>query len=1694
MRVNKRLKLVSVLILFSVLISIAPIIPETIAAGYLNMAACEKTYDNTNPGKNPPAGFNKCITKGSNYLLFNAKLYTDQNVAAYGTAGAANNASDFKPRWEELNGTNHTNKEVIGVHPYYKDDSGTKGEYRYYGWDKLGNLYTNPFFPKDADAGVDADLKKWIYRPWDNSMVTGMSNKPKEFSPFFGTIDTADKVYSGAYETEANKLIKSSYVKVTTQAFSTKSNEMDARKAFNLFDFMYVEQAPSTWVSGQGRMYHKNSNGHVWYQSFAIDALDVGDKKKPGVEGFIIEAPTIGSKDLAKISSNLNYKLKSEIKDDLYVSDTFKKAEYYTRFDIKKWEQKISWSSPSGTGSKTLSSNHDGDLVLQNQKKYALSELNIPLNKSKLKAGDRLEIHLVTTAYYQSPKGLNVFDMDTTDYQIVFGSSIPPPPPPPAVIPDGEPKVLDPPILECKASIPGDAFDIVSFGASDNTDLSRIESRIVTVNGVPIDADLFWSGGYVFGDDADGLVTVSYSWIPKAGEDENGSNNCSSYTLILVHDTKPRAQFQLFGGTFKENRKMSIDNTSRDPNANDPFVQATYPIISSAWSWSALDGASNSDLKMKVDEDDHKEFLYKKTGEYQATLTVTNALGRTSDPYVLNFTVIPDEAPAVILTPYSSQIARGEAVTLYYDAVSTDGDIINNHDFKVYYDVNGNETYTQLVDSFSAPLSQYKPTSNKLGKYRIVATVDENYGQDTIPEFITAADKRKTTRQFEFEIDNYVPYSDIYTDISSMRPQVDTFFLMDKNLAQSKIDYMKGNAVTINNQLRLEGIEPEVNTWDMHTYTFSQSASTVNNTGSYPSSSTAYCSGGYCGTLSLQSTSDNGSYHDFGGPQQVVDVPEHTVNDPWCIGVVRGITYDHPGSCVGIGSPYTRERVVPATYKTVHVPDIRWVSNWYGTYSGTIYKDVRQPYANPFSRTTSDKYVIYISDNTINELADFQKVKGLTDAKIILVGNNTIKTQASSDHFILNSGQAIEDIVKNVVTYIASHNPPSASQTVLINETFKVITDESDPESDPIVAKQTMYVHIENFFDNATGHAPYALSDYNISGYSNETLRTSFAMPGEYKIYRRVKDQPSTDPELLKYSYYSNEAATIVRVHRKPFAQATLDWTYDTNCSCYQTTWVDQSYDLDHNVSDPIAKGIVERKIRYQFGGEWYYQIPDNLAPGAYHLEYIVKDIEGAWSDPFTLDFVLASAPPPQLRASLRSTDNTFTITGGVPITENLTAFELWTRFPLSVGLQLTMGTYMNKTVPYYTGTKSGSTIEWADVTASIPANMPDGMYTFRVVANGSNNTSAHKDFSVKVHTPINLVPVIRDAEGKPTNTIVVGNPFTLAASTTEYPHQVTVTAFKGNAFQRSINLASTTTSTSGTGSKQWSIPFTAAGVIPDGAYTFEWTAQTPNGNIETKSVQVQLINNTPPFGDFKVYTYDQAKTTMPIYEGDLVHIRSVGIGDNEHDSLTIRYELLDPSGVKRHDESFNSLYPYHPSGPDFHLPNGAAATGAWTIRQTISDGKAAPVMRTKSIQVLPLGIQGYVRHTDAWEANRLHYNEKNPTAPRPANWFWAGEAFVLEAGVTNTGTSETKPVSVVAQAVSSSALRKSLAAITGNPTQWAALLREGDTSLSFEELPEGDYSFVFTVTFSNGTVKSSAIPIRIQATVDNYVQVHRLQ
>jgi hypothetical protein len=246
------------------------------------------------------------------------------------------------------------------------------------------------------------------------------------------------------------------------------------------------------------------------------------------------------------------------------------------------------------------------------------------------------------------------------------------------------------------------------------------------------------------------------------------------------------------------------------------------------------------------------------------------------------------------------------------------------------------------------------------------------------------------------------------------------------------------------------------------------------------------------------------------------------------------------------------------------------------------------------------------------------------------------------------------------------------------------------------------------------------------------------------------------------------------------------------------------------------------------------------------------------------------------------------------------------------------------------------------------------------------------------------------------------------------------------------------------------------------------------NGQCAQLTKQVTVLNRAPK-ADFDW-------TPKPAFEGDALEMTNLS-SDPDGDGLTYVWTVSGPGG-------------YSQTGSSKHLVIPGAQTrdrpGMYQVRLVVRDSEGATDDVTRTIEVRELGIQGMVLHTDAWEANRQRYNEKHPKDPRPADWFWAGEAFRLIATVTDTGGSATYPVSVKAAATAD--LGKQLDPIDPNRVRWEGLLRSEDAGFRLDELPQGDYTFTFTVAYSNGTVKTSDVTVKLKDTIQQYVRVHRVQ
>jgi hypothetical protein len=436
--------------------------------------------------------------------------------------------------------------------------------------------------------------------------------------------------------------------------------------------------------------------------------------------------------------------------------------------------------------------------------------------------------------------------------------------------------------------------------------------------------------------------------------------------------------------------------------------------------------------------------------------------------------------------------------------------------------------------------------------------------------------------------------------------------------------------------------------------------------------------------------------------------------------------------------------------------------------------------------------------------------------------------------------KSVDILLDEILRDISENSPDVERLFVLQNEKFILNAGQMDLEGDPIVETGMQYVHEPDYYDNPTGNEPDALSLFDEEKGWSDTIKSSFAHTGKHTIYRRVKDMPTTDPNFAEYSYYSGSTSLEIYVVRKPIALARLDWDYDTDSNTYKTRWLDLSYDPDHEHRRP-DKGIVDRNIMWRkTGGHWNYGIPDNLTPGSYELNYYVLDPEGYWSDPFVMNFTLSEKPTVQFKAALRTLNSDFNLSG-IPASEMLEAYDLWTRYPQNVKLEMALYNGASRVSPLKTVTFSNSTgikvnndITWNNVNYQIPATLPDRAYDCRISAVGEDGLRTEKSFIVNVVTPLELEPAM-PAE------VTGGGIAGLAAHTAKYAGTVNVVLFHGTSYARSYDLTGKENA-SNTG-KSWEGNASISTGIPEGSYIARFTATAPNGTTQSRDVPFKLVN-----------------------------------------------------------------------------------------------------------------------------------------------------------------------------------------------------------------------------------------------------------
>lgn len=1413
----------------------------------------------------------RTILVGGSTFYFNMEIWEDLHIIVYGSHDSITN--EFK------NATNPTPMDEdyteIKGKGYYE---GGTGEYRYHGFDAVGNKYSNNHFPRDAVSKSKASEKQWIYQIWKKGTPFYSENRIKEASDY-NKIATGELFFDSQIQTQMQKSINDSL------PFELVSTYQNTNK--DAYNYAHVQSMSTTLFSGEALMYHYRSDlaNPIWYQTFSLEPtkqklptpvlaeIEVVDRE----EFLIGESASV--EFTLKVTGTLQDEHMWDKKNSLGIadneeSDKILRATYYHREDIDNWtfsvRDQITNTTQTVTGQKI--SPNSGE---------AYVTITIPYESySTMVTPDDTDLEV--NFYGVATSNFNTGEKASGNAQ-TNSNGVP------------VPVFYKPLIIDITA--PHEMLDTEKFKIVDNTPMEEIYIKTVSIEGTelsPEDAETFTSGQYLFpmvGEDLIYTYSIKYYDTVKKIEFEY-------INYILVYTTKPKAQFKVTG-TLKENRL--IEAQTDVSNVNSAYLRANATINTNSFSARNTSG-DDSLIKYGTQNLSNLAFIVKGTEEINIQMQVTANVNpskiersdipvgyHTSELFNYRLYTQADYAPAMIANIWNSTLARNEKLDITYDASSVDHDTISINTYKIYYDADGDfEPETLVKQDSYANYTEYKPTS--LGHYKIVFYAEETFGQPTLAQFITTLDKRTATIERDIFVDNLSPMTKLYTDIEYDFPEVDVMVLNDQDITRELNNSIVTERMNWINGLRQSGMNASVQVWDLYTYVYSQSASTTLNTGSStPPATTPYSSGGYTGTLSKYNTVnnqyqvDNGSYKTVKDTISISDTLDNSGTADyvrnatgWYVsstyaqnGLVQlpsSISYNSGGytgtmSKVGggtssdsgapsggkAGDTYTRYTTWYANYSGTASKSVQvWQSNWVwindytGYYAGTIYKNVKQSFT-PSLRMNSDKYLVYFADAYINNLVDIQSILSKSTCKIILVGNAAIKSQLAHDYFI-DGSQPIADIMVDINALIADANPYENKQTVLQGETFIMTKSDHDDEGDPITDLGYAYVHDASFYDNSTGQETGTVATLYDATFTT-AVKSSFSKPGHYSIYRKVKDAPIGKASFGKES---NVPKLDIYVHRKPIADFTLDWDYDSLAGKYKTTWVDKSYDLDHQYSD-AQKGIRDRKIRYRkTSGDnvWIYSIPENLTSGTYEVKYTVKDIEDVWSDEVTKLFTLSAEPPIQLDATLRALEDRYYV-NEIPASEILEIFDLQTRYHRAHQISLKLINQSGQTLREAALLLSnelplscinGNRYNFENQLFQVMENLVDGAYFIRITANSSQApvVSTTLDLPFHVVTPISIEGTL--------GAMTIGEIVDIEAMTTKYAKTASVVLFEGTPHAITVALEKTALD----GSEpidmiKWRGQYRIPALVPEGNYSHLFTARTASGKTAQDRVDSKL-------------------------------------------------------------------------------------------------------------------------------------------------------------------------------------------------------------------------------------------------------------
>jgi len=652
----------------------------------------------------------------------------------------------------------------------------------------------------------------------------------------------------------------------------------------------------------------------------------------------------------------------------------------------------------------------------------------------------------------------------------------------------------------------------------------------------------------------------------------------------------------------------------------------------------------------------------------------------------------------------------------------------------------------------------------------------------------------------------------------------------------------------------------------------------------------------------------------------------------------------------------------------------------------------------------------------------------------------------------------------------------------LVGEEMIYSTMYTDTEEDPAIPALTQWTYKQldqKFLDAKDGKS-------GVSKHQNKSYTEPVAVMdkvGLYQVTYQTTDDPHSehlhpDPTFADYRQTSNLASRQLIVHRAP----TVDYDIAANPDG-TIKWTDRSHDKDRYLTatnySTEDTGIDYKATRGILQKKFYYVTPSGrtvdaklVTPeekGLYKVGMAVKDEYDAWS-PFlerTIDVkVIPQADEPPVAGFTTSSITTYR---GVPITITSTAYDKED----GPSKNLPHWYYIrNESIGGFEGLHSTARESWVKTFNSL------GTFNIRqVVEDSLGQTDTYQS---KVHI-VNRKPVARvtvpesDNQNEPTKLTELRPEFRWTYTDADQDGQtryvVRIYRYGGILEQESGELTGAALTWKPSKDLPEKMNLYIQVRVHDGIEWGDWS--------ERKFFYIET--NQPPVADFIC-------TPNPAYEGDDITCRNRST-DPDGDELTYQWTLVGPGGYSR---SYATEHIMIPGSVTDQRP------GTYQVRLRVTDVKGAPNEEdaTGTVRVLPLGLTAQVTHTTEWEAYRVAWNKANPKAERSPDTFWAGEGFVLTAFPTRTdatGGSETRAVQVKVDATSIGAVKLTAASPPSKETEaWSGYMGDKEAVVSLQKLQDGVYTFTFTVTYSNGVQRTTAVEIRIAGHWGEVIRIHR--